>query len=259
MKQRFCLAAAAALICLTAAGCGSSSSGSPETSAAAPEATGSGTDSADDSAVLTLEASGTMQQFGNDDTPFTDALLDTLQKRHFTAASEIYEQNELIGRCLIEVNGSNLHLKTERVPSKLYQDTPAFGVQDGEYLFIGAVSYSLKNGTWVKENWKSPYDAGSDPFASRLIGLFFRAGELERHDFAVTGRDEAADGSVTESFVINKNDVLSVTYDSSGKPLSGVYRVTEQRFTQFTEEVPELTAPQTAETVSTSETQGIAE
>lgn len=245
MKKRLPAAAFAVLLCLLSAGCGKGTSSAGDAGTAETSSAAETTVSADN--ALTLTASGTAQEFGNDETPFTDALLDKLQKRRFTMSSDIYEQNEQIGRCLIEVSGSSLHLKTVRVPSRLYQDTPAFGVQDGEYLFIGADSYSMKDGAWMKENWRNPYDAAGDPSASKLIGLFFYAGELERHDFAVTSRDEAADGTVTESFVVNKNDVLSVTYDAAGRPLSSVYRVTEQRFTEFTEDAPELTAPEVTE------------
>ena len=254
MKHRVVLSVCAALLCLTAAGCSGSSSGKPEpagtasSSVTAPETTG-----APEELILTV--SGTGQQFGEDDTPLTDALLDTLQKRRFTAEAEIYEQNELIGKMLLEVSGDNIHYKTERVPSTLYKDTPAFGVQDSECIFIGAEAYSQKNGEWKKETWRSPYFSGSDPSGSGLIGLFFESGPLERYDFQVKSREEAADGSVTESFAVNKSHVLSVTYDAEWHLRSSVYGVTEQRFTKFADEAGEITAPQVKEESGTAAAQ----
>lgn len=254
MKHRVFLSVCAALLCLTAAGCSGSSSGNPEpagtaaSSVTASETTGT-------AETLTLTASGTEQQFGEDDTPLTDALLDTLQKRRFTAETGIYEQNELIGKMLLEVSGDNIHYKTERVPSELYKDTPALGVQDSECIFIGAAAYTQKDGEWKKEAWRSPYFSGTDPSGSALIGLFFQSGSLERSLLTVKSREEAADGSVTESFAVNKSHVLSVTYDAEGHLCSSVYGVTEQRFTRFTEEAGEITAPEVKEESGTAAAQ----
>ena len=250
MKHSFLFAAAAALICLTAAGCSGSSSGSPEPASTAPSSAPAPADTTDAPAELTLTASGTVQQFGKDDTPFTDALLSTLLKRHFTAEYEIFSQGELIGKSLIEVSGDSLHLVRERIPSSIQESY--FGVQDSENLFIGAESYSKKDGEWVKETWRSPYFSGVDPTGSAMIGLFFYYGSLTSSDLTVKSRDEAADGSVTETFVVNRNDVLSVTYDAAGKPVSSEYGMTAIRFTKFSEEVGELSAPQITEKSGTT-------
>ena len=244
MKKRCFSAAFAAMLCLLTAGCGKGTS-SAENTGTKPVTTAAETAASGESA-LTLTPAGTEQEYGNDDTPFSNALFDTLRKRHFSAEYEILLLGEVIGRAVLEANGDNVHLKTEPVPSKV-DDQLITKVNDSECLFIGADSYTEKDGVWKKETWRSPYFSASDPTASMLIGVFFNAGQIGMTDLAVRSRETASDGTVTESFVRNKSDVLAITYDADGRLLSTENGVNGQRFTKFTEEVGEITAPEITE------------
>ena len=260
MKKRIA-AALAAVLCLLMAGCGkeASSAGtaagsSAETAGTTAETAGAAKTTEESAAetagsaesALTLTASGTEREYGNDETPFSDALFKTLKSRRFSAEYEMLLLGEVIGRTVLEVNGDNVHLKTEPVPSKV-DDQLLTKVSDSECVFIGADSYTEKDGVWKKEAWRSPYFSAADPTASALTSVLFYTASFDPSALTLRSRETASDGTVTESFVRNKSDVLAITYDADGKLLSTENGVNGQRFTKFTEEVGEITAPEITE------------
>ncbi len=235
MKSAFHRALLAILLCMGLCSCGMQQSSELPSDVSQQTTESSGavtvTTTAITPAATTLSAEPELLQYAES---HTKAICDRIAQRQFTAKMESYYQDTLLALVYLEVNGDDLHLRTE------YTDTG----QAAELYCVGNAMYIPNGDSLQCVDASNRYAVENDPDHQHLCGLFFNCGTFFAPMTVLS--EETSETVITERFEHNGQEMY-LTFDrESGALLTVGCKESEQRVISLEETEMQITLPQQA-------------
>ncbi|MBQ4346151.1 MAG: hypothetical protein IJC75_03345 [Oscillospiraceae bacterium] len=235
MRSAFYRMLSVTLLCMGLCACGTQQS--PELSADVsqqtdePSAATTVTTTASTSAATMLSAEPDTLLYAES---HTKALCDAIARRQFTVKMESYYQDTLLALVYLEVNGDDLHMRTE------YMDTG----QETELYCVENAMYILRKDSLQCVDASNRYAVENDPDSRQLCGLFFNCGTFAAPMTVLS--EKTSETEITERFEHGGQEMYLVFDAESGALLRCGSKESEQRVSLLEETAVQITLPQQA-------------